>query len=215
MNKGCIYWDESSRGIRNGKQDCRGRWCAEKRIGGRLVRLRSSDMQRCLEFLKDCEEVTERRPSPLTVEVGTIHDSRFMVNKNHVATMEQREQLLRDRIFESQLTMDYFKSRDFAAINRHVEKTVLPRINIYCTERLRLRKEMQSVVLTAVAILYTYLHADVPVFGYEYKLKAMLRYYKVHGSFGFYDTIPEPVHQAVELIDVSALEKRFVVKKNK
>ena len=213
QNKGCLYWDESSRGIKNGKQDKRGRWCAEKRIDGRLVRKRSADMQKCLDFLNDCYVVEERKPNN-TVEVPTIHDKRFMVNKHHVATMEQRKQLLCDRITESQLTLEYWQTRDFKKINRHIEKVVLPRLNVYCTERLRLKKDMQKVILECVAILYTYLYADVPVFGYEYRIKAMLRYYKEHNSLGFYEKIPEPIHEAVDALDVSVLEQKFVVKRH-
>lgn len=212
VNKGCLYWDESSRGMKNGKQDRRGRWCAEKRIDGRLVRKRSTDMQKCLDFLNDCDTIEERKPQR-TVEVPTIHDKRFMVHKRHVASMEQRKQLLQDRITESQLTLDYFKTRDFTAINRYIEKVVLPRLNVYCVERLRLARDMQKIILECVAVLYTYLYADVPVFGYEYRLRAMLRYYKEHGSLGFYETIPEPIHEAVDTLDVSVLEQRFVVKR--
>lgn len=211
-NKGCLYWDESSRGIKNGKRDKRGRWCAEKRIDGRLVRKRSTDIQKCLDFLNDCDVVEERKPNR-TMEVPTIHDKRFMVHKGHVATMEQRKQLLRDRITESQLTLDYFETRDFKQINRHIEKVVLPRLNVYCTERLHIAKDMQPVIMECVAILYTYLYADVPVFGYEYRLKAMLRYWQQHGDLGFYEKIPEPIHEAVDAIDVSVLEQKFVVKR--
>lgn len=213
VNKGCLYWDESSRGIKRGKQDRRGRWCAEKRIDGRLVRKRSTDMQKCLDFLNDCDTIEERKPQR-TVEVPTIHDKRFMVNKRHVASMEQRKQLLQDRITESQLTLDYFKTRNFTAINRYIEKVILPRLNVYCVERLHLARDMQKIILECVAVLYTYLYADVPVFGYEYRLRAMLRYYKEHGSLGFYDTIPEPIHEAVDTLDVSVLEQRFVVKRH-
>lgn len=213
VNKGCLYWDESSRGMKNGKQDRRGRWCAEKRIDGRLVRKRSTDMQKCLDFLNDCDTIEERKPQR-TVEVPTIHDKRFMVNKRHVASMEQRKQLLQDRITESQLTLDYFKTRDFTAINRYIEKVVLPRLNVYCVERLRLAKDMQKIILECVSVLYTYIYADVPVFGYEYRLRAMLRYYKEHGDLGFYETIPEPIHEAVDTLDVSVLEQRFVVKRH-
>ena len=213
VNKGCLYWDESSRGMKNGKQDRRGRWCAEKRIDGRLVRKRSTDMQKCLDFLNDCDTIEERKPQR-TVEVPTIHDKRFMVHKGHVASMEQRKQLLQDRITESQLTLKYFETRDFKDINRYIEKVILPRLNVYCVERLRLAKDMQKIILECVAVLYTYLYADVPVFGYEYRLRALLRYYKEHGDLGFYETIPEPIHEAVDTLDVSVLEQRFVVKRH-
>ena len=212
-NKGCLYWDESSRGIKNGKQDKRGRWCAEKRIDGRLVRKRSAGMKRCLDFLNDCDVIEKRKPYN-TVEVPTIHDKRFMVHKNHVASMDQRKQLLRDRITESQLTLEYFETRDFTKINRYIEKVVLPRLNVYCTERLAIKKDMKKVILECVAILYMQIYADVPVFGYEYRIKAMLRYYKEQNSLGFYEKMPEPIHEAVDTIDVSVLEQKFVVKRH-
>ena len=212
-NKGCLYWDESSRGIKSGKQDRRGRWCAEKRIDGRLVRKRSSDMKKCLEFLNGCDTIEERKPQR-TVEVPTLHDRRFMFRKGNLGTMEQRKQVLKERIKESELTLRYFETRDFTDINRHIEKTVLPRLNVYCVERLHMAKDMMKVILQCVAILYTYLYADVPVFGYEWKLRAMLRYYKEHGDLGYYENMPEPVHEAIGTIDVSALEQRFIVRRN-
>lgn len=222
--KGCLYWDESSRGIKNGKPDKRGRWCAEMVVNDRRVRMRSSDINRCMKFLEECSDIEylaatnsnkKRKPRVEVIEVPTIHDNRFMVRKHHVSTMSQREQMLQDRIFESQLTLDYWKTRDFTTINRHIEKTVLPRLNIYCTERLHIRREMKNVILECIAILYTYLFADVPIFGYEYKVRAMLRYYKKHGNLGYYENIPEPIHQAVDSIDLSILDKKFVVKRNK
>jgi hypothetical protein len=211
-NKGCLYWDESSRGIKSGKQDRRGRWCAEKRIDGRLVRKRSSDMQKCLDFLNDCDTIEERKPQR-TVEVPTLHDRRFMVYKGNLASMEQRKQILSDRIKESEMTLRYFETRDFTEINRYIEKIILPRLNVYCVERLHISKDMRTVILQAVAILYTYIYADVPVFCYEWKLRAMLRYWLEHGDLGYYEKMPEPVHEAVDALDVSALEKRFVVKR--
>jgi hypothetical protein len=211
-NKGCLYWDESSRGVKNGKQDRRGRWCAEKRIDGRLVRKRSSDMQKCLDFLNDCDTIEERKPQR-TVEVPTLHDRRFMVYKGNLASMEQRKQILSDRIKESEMTLRYFETRDFTEINRYIEKIILPRLNVYCVERLHISKDMRTVILQCVAILYTYIYADVPVFCYEWKLRAMLRYWLEHGDLGYYEKMPEPVHEAVDALDVSALEKRFVVKR--
>lgn len=67
MNKGCLYWDESSRGTKAGKPDRRGRWCAEKIIKGRRVRMRSGDINRCLNFLQE-----ERKGVNLPDEVKPI-----------------------------------------------------------------------------------------------------------------------------------------------
>ena len=74
---------------------------------------------------------------------------------------------------------------------------------------------MRHVILDCIAVLYMYLHADQPVFYYEAKLRSILRYYKEHGNLGYYANIPEPVHQAVDTLDVSALEKKFVVRRQK
>ena len=212
-NKGCLYWDESSRGIKCGKQDKRGRWCAEKRVGGRLVRMRSPDIQKCIDFLNDCDEVDELKPQR-KVDVPTLYDRRFMVRKGNIYTMEQRKQLLNDRIKESEMTLRYFDTRDFTEINRHIEKVVLPRLNAYCTQTLAIRKDMQSIILECVSILYTYLYADVPIYNYENRLRAMLRYYKRHGDLGYYNRMPEPVHDAVDMLDISSLETKFVVKRH-
>lgn len=59
MNRGCLYWDESSRGMKNGRPDRRGRWCAEKSVNGRTVRMRSADINRCLIFLDKQERLPE------------------------------------------------------------------------------------------------------------------------------------------------------------
>jgi len=49
VNKGCIYWDESSRGT-DGRHR-RGRWVGEKNVDGRRVRMRSTILCRVVEWL--------------------------------------------------------------------------------------------------------------------------------------------------------------------
>ena len=41
--------------MKNGRPDRRGRWCAEKSVNGRTVRMRSADMNKCLEFLNEAK----------------------------------------------------------------------------------------------------------------------------------------------------------------
>lgn len=216
-NKGTLYYEESSRGFHHnaGKTPYkRGRWCAEKRIDGRRVRKRSTDMQKCLDFLSDCT-VIERNEPKTTIIVPTVYDSRFMVRKDQKANMEQRKQMLRERIEEAQLTLDYFETRDFTKINRHIERVLLPRMNVYCRKNLAIAKDMQSVILEAIAILYCKLYADCPIWCYDNYLRRMLRYWKQHNNFGYYNRIPEPVHEAVSDIDILTLEKKFVVRRSK
>ena len=52
--KGCIYWDESSRGYHNNSWHTpyvRGRWVGEKKINGKRVRMRSTDYAKVMRFL--------------------------------------------------------------------------------------------------------------------------------------------------------------------
>ena len=49
MNKGCIYWDESSRGTDTTHK--RGRWVGEKKVDGRRVRMRSTILAKVMEWL--------------------------------------------------------------------------------------------------------------------------------------------------------------------
>ena len=215
MQRGSLYWDESSRGHKKGKTDKRGRWCAEKTIDGRRIRRRSVNMDKCLEFLKDCDIVDrlETRYDADETQVPSFHDTRFMIAKGNRLNMAQRKERLENVIKEAQMTLTYWESRDFKEINAYIEKKILPRLNFYCTNRLGLRQEQNSVVLEAIAILYTQLYSDIPVYSYEGRLKTMLRYYKNHNGFGYYDEVPEPVHQAVESMDLSNLQKKFIVKR--
>lgn len=54
MNRGCIYWDESSRGYNSSKAGTkhkRGRWVVEKNVDGRRVRMRSTDFDKVMAWL--------------------------------------------------------------------------------------------------------------------------------------------------------------------
>lgn len=215
MNKGCIYWDEGNRGMKNGKPDHRGRWVAEKMIDGRRVRVRSGNMQRCLDFLNDCEQIEQRKPTSNVKVVQTFNDTRFMKRLGQKFTMSQRKEKLLNIRKETEMVLAYWESRDFSEINIYIEKTLLPRLNLYCTKNIGIRKVQQTIVLEAIGILYTLLYADVPVFSFEHKIKAMLRYYKLHNDFGYYGAIPEPVHQQLQQIDTTNLEAKFVVKRFK
>lgn len=52
--KGCIYWDESSRGYHGNSGRTpyvRGRWVGEKTVNGKRVRMRSTDYEKVMRFL--------------------------------------------------------------------------------------------------------------------------------------------------------------------
>ena len=64
MNKGCIYWDESSRGT-DGRHK-RGRWVGEIKINGRRVRMRSTILSRVMEWLnQNADGFTPEKPKGL------------------------------------------------------------------------------------------------------------------------------------------------------
>ena len=66
MNKGCIYWDESSRGYNSsnaGTKHKRGRWVGEKNVNGRRVRMRSTDFDKVMAWLNQ--------------EHGTVNDGHY------------------------------------------------------------------------------------------------------------------------------------------
>lgn len=53
-SKGCIYWDESSRGYHGNSGRTpyvRGRWVGEKTVNGKRVRMRSTDYEKVMRFL--------------------------------------------------------------------------------------------------------------------------------------------------------------------
>lgn len=64
MNKGCIYWDESSRGTDNRHR--RGRWVGEIKINGRRVRMRSTILSKVMEWLnQNADGYTTEKPKGL------------------------------------------------------------------------------------------------------------------------------------------------------
>jgi hypothetical protein len=63
MKKGCIYWDESSRGDTRHK---RGRWVGEIKIDGRRVRMRSTVLSKVMEWLNhNADGFTTEEPKGL------------------------------------------------------------------------------------------------------------------------------------------------------
>lgn len=75
MTKGCIYWDESSRGYNcsnSGKPKKRGRWVGERNINGKRVRMRSTDFNKvmawmCLDPSFSPEDITKGKGSTLQI----------------------------------------------------------------------------------------------------------------------------------------------------
>ena len=75
MNKGCMYWDESSRGYNcsnSGKPKKRGRWVGERNINGKRVRMRSTDFNKVMAWMRldpsfSPEDITKGKGSTLQI----------------------------------------------------------------------------------------------------------------------------------------------------
>lgn len=209
-NVGCIYWDESSRGLcSNGKVHKRGRWVAEIIVDGRRRRMRSVDRAKCEEFLKGCRQVQEPRKQAVTLEQS---DVRFPFVSGRRQTMEQQQARLDAVIREAELTKEYFRTRDFTAISRYVEQTVMPTMSVIVRKRYRLARELPEVLLDAVGTLYMFLDADYAITNYVGFLTDQLRRYKVSGEMTSYKMMPKPIHDAVAQIDISCLATKWNVR---
>ena len=70
-NKGCIYWDESSRGVSIERP--RGRWVGERVENGRRVRMRSTNYDNVLKWItgntRDCNRIPLKGMPEYSVDV--------------------------------------------------------------------------------------------------------------------------------------------------
>ena len=196
-----------------------GIWEASVYFNGRRFRKRSAKREKCEEWLTEMNLHAERPPRrPFrVVEEG---DPRLKVRYgNHSLTMEQRENYLRRLVCEAQLTLEYWRTRDLTAIVRHVDKVVFPELIMYFQNDRGLLgislRDREQVVYNALAVFYTLLYSDTPVYDYTRFIKKLIRLYVTHGDFWDYDVIPEPVHRIVESVDYSILQTKYIVKKAK
>lgn len=214
MYKGSIYWDESSKGIRNGEQRKQSRWVAERIVKGRRIRMRSANYERCLAWLEG-RPLPPQTPNPRVELIVVSPNSTLLMDRhNDCYTMEQRRAMICQRIEECELTLEYFRTLDFSPIHRHIEQVVMPRIS-YRIDRLRLRRQAEHVVFSALAVMYMKLSCGVPICNYEYYIVKLLKEYKKRGSFGYREIIPRDLLHEVEQVDLSRLSQRYVVKKLK
>lgn len=197
-----------------------GIWEASVFHGGRRFRKRSSHREECEKWLEDMNTHIGHRVYRRPVRVVEDGDPRFLIRYgNKAMTMEQREERLRRLTCEANLTLEYWKTRDLAAIARHVEKVIMPELVLYLqnstTHYRILFRDRKNVIYNALSIFYCHLYADRPIFNYGLFIKKCIRLYAIHGNFFYYDGIPEPVHRIVENVDYSILATKFVVKPQK
>lgn len=208
MNVGCIYWDESSRGAGSNGRKRTGRWVAEVLVDGKRIRMRSVSRERCEAFLQDARR-QQLPPQSVTVRAT---DTRYPLSYGRRVSMTVQEAILDRRIKEAQLTKEYFRTRDFSAINRHLEQTVLPELSIICRKRDRCAKFLDEWVPSAVATMYIRLYADYAIVDYLGYLRKIIKSYKANGFCLGFDALPKPLHREIEKLDLSCLATKWNVK---
>ena len=208
MNVGCIYWDESSRGAGASGRKRTGRWVAEVLVDGKRKRMRSVSRERCEVFLQG---VRQQQLPPQTVTV-LADNPRYPLSYGRRVSMDVQKAKLDRRIKEAQLTKEYFRTRDFSAINRHLEQTVLPELSIICRKRDRCAKFLADWVPSAVATMYIHLHADYAIVDYLGYLRKIIKSYKANGFCLGFDVLPKPLHHEIEELDLSCLATKWNLK---
>lgn len=138
-------------------------------------------------------------------------------NSGHTAkNMEQRIEKLDMVIAEATLTKDFLTSRNFDAINRHVENRLLPILNDYCRRTIHLGIETtKRIVPEAIARMYEVIDNDMCLYNYERWLKKILLQYKKNGSFGFTGKIPKPIYNKVQQLNLDCLAYKYNISKLK
>ncbi|MBR0243875.1 MAG: hypothetical protein IJQ38_04755 [Bacteroidaceae bacterium] len=196
-----------------------GIWEASIFLNGRRLRKRSAHREVCAEWLEEVNlHMQEWTPKFTIVEEG---DPKYLMRyRNNPLNMEQRQEKLKRLITEAGLVLEYWQTRDFSAITAYVEKTVMPELLAYFANEHRPgfrvpETRRHEIVYNALAVFYTRLYADHPIYNFTGMLKKMCRIYLQRGDFWYYDLLPEPVHRIVENVDYSILATKFVVKSTK
>lgn len=139
-------------------------------------------------------------------------------NSGHKADdMDKRIEKLNRVIKEASLTRDFFLTRDFSDINKHIEDVLLPIMNDYCRRTLCLGiSTTMRIVPEAIARMYEVIDNDMCLYNYERWLKKILLNYKKKGNFGVAGCVPKPIHtQEVSQLKLECLSEKWNVKKQR
>lgn len=148
-------------------------------------------------------------PDNLVITDKRGYYSYMQRNSGHKADdMDKRIEKLNRIIKEATLTRDFFLTRDFSEINKHIEKVLLPILNDYCRRTIHLGISTTArIVPEAIGVLYDVIDNDMCLYNYERFLKKILLNYKKRGTFGFTANIPKPVH-----LNYDCLKEKYNVK---
>ena len=204
---GTIYYDNSSKGWKNGKRVFKDCWRAEIVISGQRYRHRSAERDDCVQWLK-------------AVKQGRIKPTD---NKADWWRMEQKkdeavriDEIIVSQAEESVMLYEYHQTGDLSAISDYLVKRLLPHMAYYCTHTLKFGKDRTiTASRQAAALLLTRITAGKPVLNFTATCKRMLRVHKQRGDFFYYENAPEQVKLMVNKLDLSALEEIWKVTKDR
>lgn len=207
VTNGTIYYDNGSKGWKNGKRVFKDCYRAEITISGQRYRHRSKKRKDCEDWLK-------------AVKSGQIKPTD---NKADWWRMEQHkdEEVRIDEIIVSQaeeavMLYNYHETGDLSSINEYIVKRLLPHMMYYCAHTLRFGKDTSICASRqAVALLLTRITAGKPVINFTSTCKRMLRVYKERGDFFYYENAPEQVKLMVNRVDFSALAEVWKVTRDR
>ena len=204
---GSVYEDTSSNGIQSGTQRMRKRWVAEFYVGSVHFRHRSKYRIECEEWAK-------------AVRMGRIKpwengpDWRRLEQKKNLE-MRYGEKII-SAAEEACLLLKYHETNDLTDICDYMQRRMLPHMIYYSARSLRLgRKTVIDAAVQCVGILLTDITAGKPVTDFTRQAKRMMRIYKAHRSFWYYDKAPQDIRNIVDGLDLSGLSDIWKLTKDK
>lgn len=91
-------------------------------------------------------------------------------------TIDVKRKKLQGIILESKLTLDYYDTGDFTAINKHLENDIIPLLEKYCMCNMRLgRKRTTMMVSEVLSELYEKIDNGCAMYCYEWWCKLQIR----------------------------------------
>ncbi len=204
---GTIYYDNASKGWRNGKRVFKDCWRAEIMIAGQRFRHRSKEPEDCVAWLK-------------AVKQGKIKPTD---NKADWWRMEQRkdeeariDELIVSAAEEANIVYEYRQTGDTEILYNYCIKALLPHMVYYCAHTLHMGRDRSlTCSRQAVGLILTKIVYGRPVTNITFTCKRMIRIYKNRGDFWYYEKAPESVKLIVGRIDMSALEELYKVTKDR
>lgn len=208
LTDGTIYHDTGSKGWKNGERIFKDCYRAEITISGQRYRHRSKDRKDCEDWLR-------------AVKQGKIKPTD---NKADWWRMEQKkdeavriDEIIVNQAEEAVMLYDYHQTGDLTAISGYVVTRLLPHMVYYCAHTLAIGQgRTQTAAKQAIALLLTRIIQGRPVANFTNSCKRMLRTYKQHGDFFYYETkAPRDVQHIVNGIDFAPLAELYKITKDR